>query len=870
MSYIARSMVFFCIVAALVSCRHTGEPAYRNRTLRPAKRAADLLSRMTLEEKVAQLQCLFAYPDSSVIDSNGLGHLCSVFGNMSPPEAARAYNRMQENIMAQSRWGIPVTMHGEAVFGLMAYGMTSFPQPLAQAATFNPDLQYRMAQAIANEALSRGYRQVLSPNLNIANDVRWGRTHETYGEDPYLVSRMGVAYIRAMEEQGIMATPKHFVANVGENGAFGGAVHYSERWLREVFLPPFESAIRQGKASSIMPAYNSLDGMPCTANDWLLGTVLRKEWGFGGFTSSDYGAVGQLQSFHGISPSKRMTAAMALSAGLDVELPHRQIYGSDLIEAVRNGVIKEALVDKAVFRILYKKFEKGLFEQPFADPAMAEKVCDSREHRLLALEQARQSLVLLKNDNHTLPFSPHVKSIAVLGPLANDLKLGNYAGWGMKTVSIFEGVRRLADSVTDVRYARGVPFGEVALPLIHKGFVIRPDDRKPGWKAEYFNNTALQGKPVVTRTEQVIGHKWGEAVPDPLIGADGYSVRWSGVLTSPVSGLVYFGMTIDDGARLFINDACVLDEWKNGTERLVKKEVRLEKGKKYTLRMEYFEDRFNATASLGWNALPPDELEEAVALAAKAEVAIVAVGTPDGEGTDRAILDLSTGQEELIRRVAATGTPMVVVLATGNVITMRNWVDNVPAILEAWYPGEEGGNAIAEAVFGRYNPGGKLPVTFPVHVGQLPLYYYRKPDGATTSFIETGNSPQYCFGYGLSYTTFEFRHLRLSSASIRPTDALGLSLEVVNTGRIAGEEVVQLYLKDVVSSVATPEKLLKRFKRIRLEPGEKAVVSFTLGPDDFTLIDRYMKRTVEPGEFIIMAGSSSCDIHLTAKVSVAR
>lgn len=857
-------------IIILPACQNRPESAdYKNPSLVPAKRAKDLLTRMTLEEKVAQLQCLFTYPDSTAIDSNGLGHLCSVFGNLSPAEAAREYNSMQSYAMRTSRWSIPVTMHGEAVFGLMAYACSSFPQPIAQAATFNPELQYRMARAIANEALSRGYRQVLSPNVNIANDVRWGRLHETYGEDPWLASRMGVAFVKAMEERGIMATPKHYIANIGENGAFGGPVHYSERILREVFLPPFEAVVREAKASSIMPAYNSSDGIPCTANDWLLNKVLRNEWGFDGFTSSDYGAVSFLKSLHQSADTRRATAAQAMAAGLDVELPGVDIYGKDLIEAVRSGMIREALVDKAVYRVLLKKFEKGLFEQPYVDPAQALTICDNREHRLLALEMARQSIVLLKNDSNTLPFPATLKSIAVLGPLANDLRLGNYAGWGMKTVTILEGIRHLLDSTVEVRYAKGVEFGEVDLPAIAPEFVTRPDDGKKGWKAEYFGNIRLEGKPLVTRTESSINHNWGVAVPDPLVAADGYSVRWTGVLKSPVSGAVTLGITMDDGAKVYLNGQCIIDQWKSGEARLAKTTIHLEKNKQYSLQVEYYEGAFNAVARLGWDAMPSEDIKKAIAEAARSDAAIIVVGAPDGEGTDRAILDLSAGQEELIKQVAALGKPMAVVLATGNVITINQWVAQVPAILTAWYPGEEGGNAIAEVLFGRYNPGGKLPVTFPKHVGQVPCYYYQKPNGTGTSFIDIGNDPQFCFGHGLSYTSFSFDKIHLSSATITPNDELRLSIEVSNTGKLAGEEVVQVYLKDLVSSVVTPGKILKRFKRIRLEPGERVLVSFSLQPSDFALLDKNLKKTVEPGQFLIMVGNSSCDILQTAKLVVA-
>ena len=862
--------VFACLLLLAVGlhAQNTKSPKYKDASLPINTRVEDLLSRMTTEEKVAQLQCFMADFDASKISANGLGNMTSIFGKYAPLEAAQKYNEMQTAYL-KTRLGIPVIYHGEAVFGLMANGMTSFPQPIAQASTFNPELQSKMVEAIAKETRSRGYRQVLSPTINVAYDSRWGRTHETYGEDPYLVSRMGVAYIKSMEKAGVICTPKHFAANIGHNGLFGGAINLSERFIREVEMPPFKAAIMEGGANSIMPAYNTIDGVPCVMNSWLLNDVLRKEWKFKGYVSSDYGALSQALYLHKIANNKSEVAVKGLLAGMDVEMPYPDVYDSPLLEAINKGLLPISVVDTSVKRVLFQKFRLGLFENAKIDPALAPKICDSPEHRVLAREVARQGMVLLKNEKQVLPFSKNIKSIAVLGPLADNLLLGNYSAWGMKKVSILEGIKNKVGAKTKVNFEKGVELTQLALPVVSTKYLFVPNDaqNRNGVMAEYFNNTKLEGKPVLTKVDATIDFEWGEGVPDPFININEFSVRWTAKLIAPQTGKFKIGMSIDDGARLYIDDKLIIDEWTGGSVRLVEENFDFVAGKAYNIRMEYFEGTYNAIARLGWNAEPNANIGKAVALAEASDVSIIVVGAIDGEGKDRAFLDLTASQEELIKAVAKTGKPFAVVLATGNVITMMNWVDHAPAILEAWYSGEEGGNAVADVLFGDYNPAGRLPITFPKTIGQLPCYYHQLPD-AQSSFIGVGNDPQFSFGHGLSYTKFAYSNLKITPLTNRGNELLEVSVNIANTGSVAGDEVSQLYIHDEVASIARPVKSLKGFKRISLTANETKEVKFILTKDDLSMYNQEMKWVLEPGKFNIMVGASSKDIRLNEVIEV--
>ena len=852
---------------------------YRNAKLSVEERVRDLLARMTVEEKVAQLQCEIGQMEGrdSVI-KGGVGSLAVPLRNFGPRDAAEQANRIQKIAVTETRLGIPVLIHDEALHGLVGREATSFPQAIGLAATWNPELLEQVAAVTAKQTRSRGIRHVLSPVINIARDVRWGRVEETYGEDPFLTSRMGAAFCKVVEREGVVSTPKHFAANVGDGGRDSNAIHFSERLLREIYFPAFKACIQEGRARSVMAAYNSVDGVPASASHWLLTDVLRKEWGFTGFVVSDYGSVGGIRTQHRAAATQKETAKMALDAGLDVELPGINYYGKPLLEAVREGLVAETTLDTAVSRVLRAKFELGLFDNPYADPAEAVRLNDTPADRALALRAARESIVLLKNDDAALPLKKNLRAIAVIGPNADAVRLGGYSGFGMKVVTVLEGIRKKVPATTQVHYAKGSELETTGLPPIPAANLAPPDAKSGepatpgghGLRGEYFANMMLSGPPALVRTDPQIHFEWESGSPDPRLPADRYSVRWTGALVPPVSGSYKLSITTDDGVRVYVDGKLVVDSWFDRGASADFFTLKLEAGRRYDLRIEYYENGGFAFASLGWDvqAAANEELTRAVEAARKSDVAVIVAGYPEGEGRDRADLNLPAAQEELIRAVAATGVPAVVVLMGGSAVTMGNWGDVVPAVVEAWYAGEEGGAAIADVLFGDYNPGGKLPITFPQTVGQVPLYYNPKPSGRGYDYITVSGKPLFPFGHGLSYTKFAYTNLRITPDAITLAGSVEVRVDVQNAGTRAGDEAVQLYIHDVVGSVARPLKELKGFQRISLAPGETKTVAFVLAPEHLSMLDRDLKSVVEPGIFEVLVGSSSEDIRLKGTFEV--
>jgi beta-glucosidase len=854
-----------------------GIPDYRNPSLPIERRVDDLLSRMNVEEKVAQLQCQINESDlTNGLMKRGIGGLGCILRPYDAREAAEKLNRIQKFMIEQTRLGVPVIMHDEALHGLICTKATSFPQAIGLAATWDPDLLGRVAEAIALETKSRGIRQVLSPTINIARDVRWGRTEETYGEDPFLASKMAVAFVRAFEKNGVLTTPKHYAANVGDGGRDSNPVHFSERLMREVYLPAFKASVIEGGATSIMAAYNSLDGIPCSSNRRLLTDLLRGEWGFKGFVVSDYGSVGGILSMHKTAVDSVDCARQAIEAGLDVELPFAEFYRHPLLEAVKRGLVSQEVLDRAVRRVLEAKFRLGLFENPYADPDAAEKINDSSEHRALALDAARKAVVLLKNENGTLPFRKDLRSIAVVGPLADAAKLGGYSGGGMRTVSVLEGIRNACPNAA-IHFAKGPLIESMTVPVIRTEYLIPAGGKKgeSGLRGEYFNNMNLSGTPALTRIDRTIHFDWGGGSPDPLIRVDRFSIRWTGGFTAPVSGLHQIVAATDDGVRVTIDGRLADEAWidRGPTQDAIP--INLVKGRFYDIKIEYYENGGDASANLGWDVerIKKDQDGSDILTAAeavkKSDAAVVVVGVREGEGRDRADLGLTPELEKLIRTVTAEGKPTAVVLINGSAITMQNWLNDAGAVLEAWYPGEEGGNAVADVIFGKTNPGGKLPITFPISAAQCPLYYNTKSTGRGYDYVNLSGKPLFPFGYGLSYTTFEYGNLRLSATTVKPDETVRVSVDVRNTGSVRGDEVVQLYVHDLVGSVSRPLKELRGFKRIALEPKEIKTVTLELTPDHLSMYNKEMKWILEPGMFQIMVGASSEDIRLRANLEVA-
>lgn len=851
-------LLLFLWLFAHLQGRAQDVPIYKDTSYTYAERAEDLLQRMTFEEKIAQLQ-----GQMHLAEPGGTG--VGSFGFMSKDSdiaaSTKEYNAYQRAQIENTRLGIPATRSGEGLFAYMGNGSTSFPPPLGIAASFDPELSAQVASVLAQELKSRGIRRVLAPVLNLTRDPRWGRTNETYGEDPYLIGLMGAAYVREMEAAGLSTMIKHFVANMGLDGQFTGPVHFTERHLREYYFPAFKTCIDAG-ASSVMMAYNSLDGIPCATNPWLIKDILKGEWGLKGYVSTDGSSSTFILEEAGLYKSPKELAAALMNAGCDKSSPS-SFFQEPLQEAIQEGLVPEARLDDAVGRVLLQKLETGLFEQPYADPEAAVRLNNHPDHRAVARSAAEKALVLLKNDNQCLPFSESIEEIAVVGPLADWLMVGHYGGFGREEVTVLDGIRaRLPDAT--VTYEKGVDMQYFGYPAIDQRHLNAPV------KAAYFDNNSLKGQPVAIREEPKIEHDWTTNRPEGIPPSK-FSARWTGAFTSPVSGPVTFGVTMDDGARLYLDGSLLIDEWKGGGRRMKEAVVELEQGRSYNFTLEYFDGGFGTYIQLGWDIDESINISKAIAAAQKADAIVVVAGMYENENWDRTDLDLSEPQEALIRAMAALEKPLVVVLQSGTVLTMYDWIDAVDAVLMAWYPGCEGGHAIAAALFGDYNPGGKLPITFPKVTGQVPLNYNRHPKGKKAiEFIGDFNAPLFAFGHGLSYSQFEYTGLELSSTTIQVGDTLTIEFQVTNTSERIGEEVVQLYLHDTYASVVQPIKKLVGFKRLAIAPGATKTITLQVLPEQLKVWDINMEHVVEPGQFDLMVGASSEDIRLNTTFKVQK
>ncbi|HEY6853389.1 MAG TPA: glycoside hydrolase family 3 N-terminal domain-containing protein, partial [Gemmatimonadales bacterium] len=634
---------------------------YRDPHRPVAARVRDLLSRMTLTEKFWQLYMSPGDRDDSTHDySHGaFGLQIDTRDSGDAASVARAHaariNAIQRYFVERTRLGIPIIPFDEAVHGLARPGATMFPQAVALAATWDTGLVSRVAQAIARETGSRGIRQVLSPVLNIASDVRWGRVEETYGEDPYLASEMGRAFVAAFEQAGIVATPKHFVANVGDGGRDSYPAEFDQRTLEERFFPPFRVAIDQGHARSIMTAYNSVHGVPATQNRVLLTDVLQRDWGFAGFVISDAAATAGPTVLQHTELSTATSVSDALAAGLDVVFQSSYEQHRPYLEAFTRGLIPRAEIDSAVARVLRVKFELGLFEHPYVDPDSAAYWNGNPAHRALAREAERAAIVLLKNERGRLPLSRDIKSIAVIGGDAVESRLGGYSGPGVAPVSILDGIRGAAGTAV-VRYAPGP--GRVTPTYA----TVPAAQLAPGLHAEYFDNNALTGAPRVVRTDVAVDFRWTLNSPARGIPSDWYSARWTGTLTVPATGVHRIGIEGNDGYRLYLDGKLLIDDWTKRSFGVRLVDVTLAPGSSHELRLEYFESTGNARLRLVWDAGVPDDwrtaIDSAAAVARESQVAVVVVGVEEGEFRDRAALELPGHQEDLITAVAATGTPV--------------------------------------------------------------------------------------------------------------------------------------------------------------------------------------------------------------------
>ncbi|WP_278010360.1 glycoside hydrolase family 3 N-terminal domain-containing protein [Flavobacterium gyeonganense] len=829
---------------------------------------------MTLEEKVRQMDMYrgdffkekedFAKGKSAdKIGKLGIGAIHDLY-----PRSAKMINDLQTNVIKGNRWGIPALIMCEMLHGYLDEGSTAFPMNIGLGATWDTSVLDKVGKVIGMEARAHGVHFGFGPNLDLGREPRWGRVAETFGEDAFLNSEIGLAFIKGLQgddlksDRSIIAEPKHFaVHGIPQAGGNSSPILVGERSAREDHLPSFEKAFRKGGALGTMCAYSELDGIPCAANHWLLTDVLRKEWGFKGLVVSDLGAIKYIQTTHKVADSPKESIREAVSAGVDMQFYDfsNEFWQNTIIELVNEKKLTQENIDRAAGAVLRLKFLLGLFENPFTDKNLIKERFHTKENQAVALEAAQKSMILLKNENNILPLKKDLKNIAVIGPNANASRLGGYSPKNSVGMTVFEGVQQLVGKTANVIYEEGVP-------LIIKGqaipskYLFISDGSQNGLKGEYFNNRNLEGTPALTRIDSQLEFDWPWA-PGDGVNVDDFSIRWTGYIQSDKSFDGWLGLSSDDGIRMWVDDQLVIDNWTKGATNIVTTPKNIEAGKKYKVRIEMWEGGWGARAHLRWN-LEKVNMQPAIEAAKKADVAIVVLGESNElveENRDVADLNLHGMQQELIEAIQKTGTPVVCVLLNGRPLS-TNWIaDNIPAIIEGWFPGENGGRAVADVLFGDYNPAGRLPITVPKSVGQLPIYYNQKPS-AIHRYLAESENPLFNFGFGLSYTKFEYSNLTLSSTEIKKDGELKVSVDVKNVGNFDGDEVVQLYINDVYSSVTTPEKTLKGFKRLNIKKGETKTVEFTLTPDELSLWNREMKRVVEPGNFEVMVGGNSIEL----------
>ncbi len=864
------------------------QPLYKDAKQPIEKRVQDLLERMTPEEKF--WQCFMIPGDldhvtkdqykhgifglqvsAGSLGGGASGQLLKYNASEDAEKLTRKINAIQKYFVEESRLGIPIIPFDEALHGLVREGATVFPQAIGLAATFDTVVMHQVASAIAQESRLRGIRQILTPVVNLANDVRWGRTEETYGEDPYLSSLMGLAFVSAFEKLGIVTTPKHFLANVGEGGRDSYPIHWSKRYLEETHLRPFKTAFSQGGSRSVMTSYNLIDGRPATANQWLLTEKLKKEWQFKGFIISDASSVGGPTVLHRTASDYADASAQAINAGLDVifqtEYDHYKLFSPPFYD----GRISQQRIDDAVSRVLRIKFELGLFENPYVSQAQTHQLIHKIQHKPIAQKAAEESFVLLQNKNHTLPISHQYKKILVVGTEATEARLGGYSGPGNKKTSILEGLNHyVKDKNIEIIYSKGISRNTKPLDIVPSEFLTF--DGKRGLHATYFTNSNLKGQSAFTRQDPQIDFSWTLGSPNNnKLESDQYSVRWSGQIKGPASGKYQIGLKGNDGFRLFLNNRLVIDNWEKTSFSTILTEIIFEKDKLYPIVVEFNEQRGNAHIELVWNYGIPNyekDFQDALELAKQTDYIIVTAGIHEGEFQDRAFLNLEGNQEAFIHALEELNKPVTTLLVGGSAIKTTDWKDKVGAILNIWYPGEEGGHAVARTLFGEVNPSGKLPITYPIEEGQLPLTYNHYPTGRGDDYHHLSGEPLYPFGFGLSYTNFELTDINVPKNTYQRNDTISLRVKVANTGTRDGSEVVQLYTRDLLSNQARPVIELKKFQKVYLKAGEEKIIVFDLPVSELAFLNEKMMWEVEPGDFRIMVGNSSKNLPLKTTVTV--
>jgi len=833
---IRHSFVFIlllCICSALSVFAAEVRPRYKDPSLPVEQRVEDLLARMTLTEKIDQL--------------SGLGF------------------DTKEN----QRLGIPVLKMTDGPVGVRWGTATAFPAAVGLAASWDPDLLERTARVIGLETRAKGRNYLLGPCVNIHRFPLGGRNFESYGEDPFLAARLATAFVKGIQSQGVLASVKHFACNNQEWERHKVDVGVSERALREIYLPAFKAAVQEGNVYTVMAAYNLLRGDHCSQSAYLLNDILKKEWGFDGFVVSDWRSV--------------YSTVEAANAGLDLEMPYGEFFGAELSAAVKRGDVSAAVIDDKIRRLLRVRFRAGLFDRTDKeDPA----VVGRREHKLLAAEAAEKSIVLLKNNEGVLPLNPAtIKTLAVIGPNALDARVGG--GGSSKVtplacVSPLQGLQNALGRDVKIKYALGIaqrgdihplrPMFMTPLKPVHSG--------SNGLQAEYFSNLELKGEPVLTRLDPTIDFNWGYDAPHPALhrvdDRNTFSVRWTGKLLPPKSGIYKLNVINNDGIRIYLEDKLILDQWRKGLTTFKTVSVTMEAGKSYRLRIEYFFDGGISMVKFGWQLPDHDYIAEAVETARVSDAVIIFAGLYErfeSEGQDRPRLELPN-QDQLIAAVAAVNPRTVVVLNSGTPVRTDKWLHLTGALVQAWYPGQEGGDAVARVLLGKVNPSAKLPFSYINDYSQSPAFKGYKEKSLKSNYDEGiyvgyryldhhGINPAFAFGHGLSYTVFEYRNIKAVSSG----PEVQVRCDIKNSGGRTGREIVQLYVHPVQSSVSRPPQELKGFAEVSLAPGESRTVTIKLNDAAFAYYDEGAKSwKTEAGDYEIRVGASSRDIRLRTRI----
>ena len=838
--------VFLVLLLALEISYGQNTFPFQNPELSQEERANDLISRLTLEEKIEQLMS-----DAPAID----------------------------------RLGIPkYDWWNEALHGVARSGYaTVFPQSITIAASWNTDLLYNVASVISDEArakyheyVRRGQHDIYqgltfwSPNINIFRDPRWGRGHETYGEDPYLTSQLGLQFVNGLQGNDstylkTVATAKHFAVHSGPEASrheFNVTPNMKDLW--ETYLPAFRTLVKEGQVYSVMTAYNRINGKAASASDELY-DILRNKWGFKGYVVSDCGAIADIWETHKLTKNAASASALALKTGCDLNCGSSYKF---LNEAIQEGLISENDLNLALKRLFLARIRLGMFDSnekvPYAETPYT--VNNNSAHSVLARKAAQESIILLKNENHLLPLSKNIKTIAVIGPNADNIMSlwGNYSGIPSKPVTILQGIKNKLSPEVEVLYsegstlAEGIPTMEV-IPSIY----LRTNNNIQGLTGQYYNNVNWEGKPLFERIDDNISFQWDIDTPDPRLKMGNYSIKWTGYLLPPKTGIYSFSDWGKPFMEFYIEDIQGGGKHKHHAS-INPKEVQLEAGKKYKIEVTYKNYYGDATAKMLWGIPTNNQKESAVEIAKKADVIILALGLNerlegeemsikvDGfERGDRTKLGLPKTQEDLMKALAATGKPVVLVLINGGALAVNWAADNLPAIVSAGYPGQQGGNAVADVLFGDYNPAGRLPITYYKSIDQLPPFEDYNMKGRTYRYFD--QEPLFPFGFGLSYTKFAYTNFKMPS-KLEINKPIDVSVTVSNIGDFDGDEVVELYLKDEKATTSRPKHQLVGFKRIHIKKGEQKDVQFTISPRQLSMVNNKNELVIEPGWFTISVG----------------